>query len=390
MQYQTKWMRNMLKSFASRQSALMRTLAAAGLLIGCLGIVFVGLQQSLLNAQARSATSPYFGQVRSVSIAVASHIDQRTVTYTLSVHTAPHTGIIRRGIPVTFTDRVPVGLSHIIAKGDHWIIRVSSKLSPALVSGTYQGSYPIDPGTTLPAVTIQGTISPRVSRVLTDSAAVIVWGNADKVHSRTIVSDTVQPTASAVSLVTSSDSSSICDNSCDTSDDSLCDSSCQQEINNACDNQCGSLNPNATNAQNASNACDNQCGPLSPNATSTTNAQDTSNACDNQCGPLNPSTANAQNASDACGNQCAQASGVRTAIQEKVHIALQESESDSESIGTACGCNNSAGAGSVSPAGAGGVNAPMDAPADGPGKGSVAPPPFPAMPNTGSDPNAKG
>src|SRR5215469_7651424 len=107
MLYQTKWMTNMLKLFASRQSSLIRTLLVAGLLIGCLGVAFVSLQQSLPNAQARSMTPQHFGQARSVSITISSHIDHLKVTYTLFIHTAAHAATIRRGIPITFTDNIP-------------------------------------------------------------------------------------------------------------------------------------------------------------------------------------------------------------------------------------------------------------------------------------------
>jgi hypothetical protein len=309
MQYQTKWMTNILKLLASRQSSLIRTLLVVGLLIGCLGIALVGLQQSLLNAQARPATPQQFGQARSVSITVSSHINQQTVTYTLTVHTGTHAGTIRRGIPITFTDSIPVGLSHISAKGNLWDTKVNSKIGPSLVTGTYKGSYPIGPGVTLPAVIIQGTINHHASNVLTNSASVNVWGNTDK-HSKAIVSDNIQPTLSSQPFLNSNDNSSICDISCDISD---------------------------------KNACNKQCSPQ---------------------------------VSHDCNNQCAQAS-VHTSIQEKVHISVQESES----IDTSCGCSQQ------STDGSGTSTSNSNGKYDTSDKGSTSP--FPALPNTGSDPNYK-
>lgn len=327
MQYQTKWMTNMLKLFASRQSSLIRTLLVTGLLIGCLGVAFVSLQQSLLNAQARPATPQNFGQGRSVSITVSSHIDQLTVTYTLTVHTKAHTGTIHQGIPIMFTDSIPAGLSHIIAKGDLWNTKVTSKISPSMIIGTYKGSYPIDPGTTLPAVIIQGTINHHVSNLLTNSASVNVWGNTDKTHNKAVISDNIQPILSSPLSINNSDNSGSCDKNCHNSDNSgSCDSSsCHSNANNVCDNSCN------------------------------------------------------QQVSNACGNQCTQ-SKVHTSIQEKVHISVQESES----VDASCECSQqNTDDNSVSLSN----NVTSIGKKDPSGKGSITP--FPAMPNTGSDPNNK-
>ncbi len=280
MQYQTKWMMNMLKLFASQQSSLRRTLLVASLLIGSLGIAFVSLQQSLQNAQARPATSQHSSKSRSVSITVSSHIDDQMVTYTLVVHTGAHAAVIRRGIPITFTDSIPVGLSQIRIKGSYWHTKVSSKVGPSLVTGTYEGSYPIGPGATLPAVIIEGTINHSVSNVLTNSASVDVGDNNDKMHDQTVVKDNIQPQ----SLLTSQNNSNICSDSC------------SQQGSNPCASQCGSQ-------QSASDACASQC--------------------DSQ-----------QSARNACINQCAQ-TDIHTFAREQVNTSV----SGNESADTSCECN---------------------------------------------------
>lgn len=292
MQYQTKWMTNMLKLFASRRSSIIRTLSVAGLIIGSLGIAFISLQRSLLNAQAQPATLQHSGQARSVSIGVSSHIDRQTVAYTVVVRTAAHTSAIHSDIPITFTDNIPAGLSNISTTGDHWDLKVSSKVSPSSVTGTYKGSYPIEPGVSLPAVVIKGSINKHASNVLTNSASVNVWGNTDKTHNKAVVSDNIQATLS--SLI-SNDSSSNCDSSCNINDNNSCDNSCNQPLSNACDNECS-------------------------------DSQSTSDACDNQC-------ATQQSTSDACDNQCAQTS-THGSVEAKVHITVQESQSETESVDT--------------------------------------------------------
>ena len=328
MQYQTKWMMmmKMLQFFASRQSSLRRTLLVAGLLIGCLGVAFVSLQQSLLNVQA---TPQHSGQARSVSLTASSYIDHQTVTYTLVVHTGVHGATIRPGIPITFTDSIPVGLSEIRAKGSHWNTKVSSKVGPSLVTGTYEGSYPIGPGATLPTVIIEGTINHSASSVLTNSASVSVPGNTDQVDSKVVVSDNINPALSSLSLLNSSNKNSICGNSCNFNHNNTCVKSCNQQVSDACTSQCES-------------------------------SQSTSDACTNPC-------ESSQSTSNACTNQCAQ-----VGVRQQVHISVE-----SGSTGISCDCDNS----STSTRSNVTSNRKIDP------HGNRSTTPFPTLPNTGSDPN---
>lgn len=305
MQYQTKWMRIMLKRFASWPSSLVRTLLVAGLLIGCLGIAFASLQQSLLNAHATPANA----KAPAVSIKISSHIDQLTVTYTLTMRSATHAGTIHSGVPITLMDILPQGLSNVSANGNHWNTQVGFKYTQFVVSGTYKGNYPIAPGATLPIVTIKGTITRDANNVITNTALVNVPGNTDKAHGQAVINNNIK---------------SILD-----SDNSDCDSSCSNHNNSDCDSNCNSHN---------NSDCDS--------------------SCDDQ-------------GSNPCNSACDQQS-VHTAVYQRIH----------QSVDTSCECTT--GDSSVS------TPIPTNTPSndgkhDPSGKGSISP--FPAMPNTGSDPS---
>lgn len=316
MQYQTKWMRIMLKHFASWPSSLVRTLLVAGLLIGCLGIAFASLQQSLLNADATPANA----KAPAVSIKISSHIDQLTVTYTLTMRSATHAGTIHSGVPITLMDILPQGLSNISANGNHWNTQVGFKYTRFVVSGTYKGNYPIAPGATLPIVTIKGTITRDANNMITNTALVNVPGNTDKAHGQAVINNNIES-------ILDSDSSA-CDNSCSNHNNNDCDSSCSNHNNNDCNSNC--------NSQNNSD-CDN--------------------SCDDQ-------------GNKPCNNACDQQS-VHTAVSQRIH----------QSVDTSCECTED-----------GSVSTPIptnttsnDSKHDPTGKGSISP--FPALPNTGSDPS---
>jgi len=328
MQYQTKWMRIMLKRFASWPSSLVRTLLVAGLLIGCLGIAFASLQQSLLNADATPANA----KAPAVSIKISSHIDRLIVTYTLTMRSATHAGTIHSGVPITLMDILPQGLSNISANGNHWNTQVSFKNTRFVVFGTYKGNYPIAPGATLPIVTIRGTITRDANNVITDTALVNVPGNTDKAHGQAVINNNIES-------ILDSDNSA-CDSSCSNHNNNDCDSSCSNHNNNDCDSSCSNHN---------NNDCDSNCNSQ--------NNSDCNNSCDDQ-------------GNKPCDSACDQ-QGIHTAVSQHIH----------QSVDTSCECT-----------GDGSVSTPIptnttsdDGKHDPTGKGSISP--FPAMPNTGSDPS---
>ena len=227
MQYQTKWVRNMLKLFSFRLSPLMRTLLLAGLVLGSLGVAITSLQLSQGDASAAHATSKHTSHAPNVSIKLFSHVEGNIITYTLTIRNTSHAGVVRKKTPITFTDIIPHGVKKIRAQGKYWDTKVHFKAGLSLVIGTYEGSYPIDPDTTLPPVIITGTITHAASKVLTDSASVYVSGNADQAHSNAVVSDNIASTLSSHSLLDSDDAcSKVCD---DLSKDDACNSTCDDQ-----------------------------------------------------------------------------------------------------------------------------------------------------------------
>ncbi len=227
MQYQTKWVRNMLKLFSFRSSPLMRTLLLAGLVLGSLGVAITSLQLSQGDASAAHATSKHTSHAPNVSIKLFSHVEGNIITYTLTIRNTSHAGVVRKKTPITFTDIIPHGVKKIRAQGKYWDTKVHFKAGLSLVIGTYEGSYPIDPDTTLPPVIITGTITHAASKVLTDSASVYVSGNADQAHSNAVVSDNIASTLSSHSLLDSDDAcSKVCD---DLSKDDACNSTCDDQ-----------------------------------------------------------------------------------------------------------------------------------------------------------------
>jgi len=226
MQYQTKWVRNMLKLFSSRPSSLIRTCLLTGLVLGSLGVAIASLQLFQVNARS---TFKHVGQAPDMSIRILSHIDQLTVTYRLTVRNEAHAGTIRKGIPIRFTDTIPLGLSNVRAKGDHWDTKVNPNVRPSSVTGTYKGSYPVTPGATLSTVIITGTITRDASNVLTNSASVNVPGNADNAHCKAVVHDNIGPVLSSLSSLNKDNSNSSCDSSCNDQTSNVCDKECSQQ-----------------------------------------------------------------------------------------------------------------------------------------------------------------
>jgi uncharacterized repeat protein (TIGR01451 family) len=325
MQYQTKWVRNMLKLFSFRSSTLMRTFLLAGLVLGGLGAAITTLLLSQSDTNVALANSQHTGNAPSVSIKLFSHIKRSTVTYTLTIRNATHAGIIRKRRSITFSDTIPHGLKNIRAQGKYWDTKVHFKAGLSLVTGTYKGSYPIAPGDILPPVLITGTITHAASNVLIDSASVYVLDNADQAHSNAVVSDNISSMLSSLSLL---DSKSKCDNSC--------------------------------NDLSSNDACSSACKDLSKHE-----------ICKG-CKDLS--------SDDTCNGECDEQS-VHVVVQKSVDISSDESVSD----GTYQQNTNDGGDGSnttpsIPPSPSSNPPSPRSDPPH--GRGSA----FPTMPNTGSDP----
>lgn len=224
----------MLKLFSSGSSSLMRTFLLVGLILGSLGVAIASQQLSLVNVRAAATLSKHDGYAPNVSINIASSIDQETVTYRLTIRNTAHGGIIRKSIPILFTDIIPRGLSNISATGYNWDTKVRTTVRP-MVTGVYRGSYPVPSNTPLPEITITATITREAGNMLTNFAAVHVQGNSDQTHSKAVVHDNIESTSpSGPSL---NNDSSTCNSNCSNQNNSICASNNDKISNNQCDQQ---------------------------------------------------------------------------------------------------------------------------------------------------------
>jgi hypothetical protein len=103
-----------------------------------------------------------------------------SVTYTLQVHDV--TGTVLAGEPVTVTDTIPHGLTHVQAKGSHWHITASKKTGDLLA--TYTGDYPIVAGTDLPHISVTATVTGNAGEHLHNIATVSTPRDSNPTNNR--------------------------------------------------------------------------------------------------------------------------------------------------------------------------------------------------------------
>lgn len=61
--------------------------------------------------------------------------------------------------PITVIDMLPKGLVGLSSSGTHWRIMLSAFTSPATLTATYKGPYPLLPGVALPPITVSGILT---------------------------------------------------------------------------------------------------------------------------------------------------------------------------------------------------------------------------------------
>ncbi len=71
--------------------------------------------------------------------------------------------------PVTVIDMLPKGLVSLSSSGAHWRIMLSAFTSPATLTATYDGPYPLLPGVTLPPITVSGIFTPAAVPIVANS-----------------------------------------------------------------------------------------------------------------------------------------------------------------------------------------------------------------------------
>ncbi len=93
----------------------------------------------------------------------------QNVSFTIAVNNSAGSGPILSG-PLTITDQVPAGLTNPVLTGSDWTA-VSPSISASgvtTVSATYDGTFPIPAGTTLPALTMTGQLTHAAGAILTN------------------------------------------------------------------------------------------------------------------------------------------------------------------------------------------------------------------------------
>jgi len=100
--------------------------------------------------------------------------------------------------PIIVTNVLPVGLSNVSATGTNWAITLSSPTSPNTITATYTGPYPVNPGQSLPPITITGTFTSAAVPSVTCSATVRTPGDTNPANNT--ATDTVQVTGPGPNL----------------------------------------------------------------------------------------------------------------------------------------------------------------------------------------------
>ena len=94
----------------------------------------------------------------------------QTINYSLAV------GNLASGAaenqPIIVHDTFSAGLTNIVATGSNWTITLDKTSSPALMTATYKGTYPVAGGAILPVISIRGTLTPAAVPFFTSNAAV--------------------------------------------------------------------------------------------------------------------------------------------------------------------------------------------------------------------------
>ena len=125
---------------------------------------------------------------------LSSFVVGDTIAYHIAVNDSDKLGTGPVIVPnsITITDTTPAGLMNISAAGTNWNLSVSSSTSPATITGTYVGTYPVLPGTMLPVITVTGVFNDSAVPKVTDTATVNTPGDTNPGNNMS--SDTVMVT----------------------------------------------------------------------------------------------------------------------------------------------------------------------------------------------------
>ncbi len=102
-----------------------------------------------------------------------------TVTYNLAVSTSSSGGPVYAPAQLTVTDPLPAGFSNLSVSGTNWDATIDNTTSPATMTAIYTGPTPIPPGTSLPAITLTGTLTAQAVGSLSNTATLDLPGDSN-------------------------------------------------------------------------------------------------------------------------------------------------------------------------------------------------------------------
>ncbi len=123
--------------------------------------------------------------------------DGQRVFYLLFAGNSYQAGPVVEPDSITVTDTIPLGLKHIQVKGTHWRVNLSDTTSPAIVSATYTGVYPVEAGMFLPTLTISGELTSGAVPSFTDTALVDTPADVNMNNNTATITTFVVETASS-------------------------------------------------------------------------------------------------------------------------------------------------------------------------------------------------
>ncbi len=105
----------------------------------------------------------------------------KPVTYTITGSSLSSAGPVLAGNTITLTDTIPAGLTGITAtdSSGNWDLHLSSTSGASILTATYIGSSPVLAGTTLPPITITGTLTSAAVANLANNAAISTPNESD-------------------------------------------------------------------------------------------------------------------------------------------------------------------------------------------------------------------
>ncbi len=104
----------------------------------------------------------------------------QNVSYNVVVSDVAGAGPVVSPNGITVTDALPTGYDNLVASaGSGWDVSLSSKTGPSTLTATYIGPLPVTGGTTLPTITVTGTLNALAPPVVTSTATVNTPGDSN-------------------------------------------------------------------------------------------------------------------------------------------------------------------------------------------------------------------